>query len=100
MTQSVRAASPRMRVKAEPIMTGPMVRLLVASLGALGSFYLLMPVVPSYAAAAGAGGVAAGLTTGVLMLGTVLAELAAPAFVGRCGYRTAIALALVVLGAP
>ena len=77
-----------------------MVRLFVASLGALGSFYLLMPVVPSYAAAAGAGGVGAGLSTGVLMLGTVLAELAAPALISRCGYRTVIALALLVLGAP
>ncbi|GIH03032.1 MFS transporter [Rhizocola hellebori] len=83
-----------------PIVTGPMARLLVASIGALGSFYLLMPVVPSYVATGGAGGVGAGLSTGALMLGTVLAELAAPAWVGRWGYRTAMAFALLVLGAP
>ncbi|MEV1143008.1 MFS transporter [Micromonospora sp. NPDC049799] len=84
----------------EPILTTPLVRLLVASLGALGSFYLLMPVVPLYAVGTGAGGVGAGLTTGVLMLGTVLTELAAPALIRRCGYRTVVALALVLLGAP
>jgi MFS family permease len=84
----------------DPILTRPLVRLLVASLGALGSFYLLMPVVPAYAAGTGAGGVGAGLCTGVLMLGTVLTELAAPALIGRHGYRTVVALALVLLGAP
>jgi hypothetical protein len=48
------------------IMTRPMVRLLVAMLGALGSFYLLLPVVPSYTAATGAGGIGASLSTGML----------------------------------
>jgi hypothetical protein len=43
-----------------------MVRLLVAILGALGSFYLLLPVVPSYTAATGAGGIGASLPTGML----------------------------------
>jgi predicted MFS family arabinose efflux permease len=82
------------------IPTRPLARLLVASLGALGSFYLLMPVVPLYAAGTGTGGAGAGLTTGVLMLGTVLTELAAPALISRYGYRTVVALALVLLGAP
>jgi len=84
----------------QPILTRPMVRLLVAALGALGSFYLLMPVVPSYAAGTGAGGVGAGLSTGVLMLGTVLTELAAPALISRYGHRTVVALALLLLGVP
>jgi MFS family permease len=84
----------------EPILTRPMAWLLVVSLGALGSFYLLMPVVPAYAAGNGAGGVGAGLSTGVLMLGTVLTELAAPALISRYGYRTVVALALLLLGAP
>ncbi|MFI5484185.1 MFS transporter [Micromonospora echinaurantiaca] len=102
MVQPSAAASAKMVEKrsVQPIVTGPMVRLLVASLGALGSFYLLMPVVPSYAAAAGAGGVGAGLSTGVLMLGTVLAELASPAWIRRYGYRTVVSLALLVLGLP
>src|SRR5689334_22150347 len=82
------------------IPAGPMARLLVASLGALGSFYLLMPVVPLYAAGSGTGGVGAGLCTGALMLGTVLTELAAPALISRCGYRKVVALALVLLGLP
>lgn len=84
----------------EPILTRPMVWLLVVSLGALGSFYLLVPVVPAYAAENGAGGVGAGLSTGVLMLGTLSTELAAPALINRYGYRTVVALALLLLGAP
>jgi MFS family permease len=100
MAEPPSPVSANMTRSVQPILTGPMVRLLLASLGALASFYLLMPVVPSYAAEAGGGGVGAGLTTGVLMLGTVLAELAAPAWIRRLGYRTAIALSLVVLGAP
>ncbi|GIF95835.1 MFS transporter [Catellatospora citrea] len=83
-----------------PLLTPPLVRLLVASLGALGSFYLLIPVVPAFVAGAGGGGTGAGLCTGVLMLGTVLAELAAPALITRLGYRTVVAVALLLLGAP
>ena len=60
--------------------------------GSMTGFYLLLSVVPLYATAAGAGRVGAGLTTGVLMLATVAAELATPALVARLGYR-------VVLGA-
>ncbi|MGH3748047.1 MAG: MFS transporter [Micromonosporaceae bacterium] len=74
--------------------------LLVATLGALGSFFLLMPVTPLYVAAGGAGAGGAGLVTGVTMLGTVLAEFAAAAMIRRRGYRWAMALGVLLLGAP
>ena len=45
-----------------------MVLLLIAAVGALSGFYLLLSVVPLYAAAAGAGGPGAGLVTGAMML--------------------------------
>ena len=43
----------------------------------LTSFYLLLSVTSVYAAASGSGSAGAGLVTGVLLLGTVAAELAA-----------------------
>ncbi|MBC6457187.1 MFS transporter [Actinomadura sp. HBU206391] len=84
----------------QPILTRPMILLLITSIGSLGSFYLLMPVVPLLAAAGGAGGVGAGLATGAMMLGTVLMEFAVPALLGRYGYRAVMALGLFLLGAP
>jgi MFS family permease len=83
-----------------PILTRPMVLLLLTSVGSLGSFYLLLPVVPLLAATGGGGGVGAGLATGALMLGTVLTEFAVPRLMGRYGYRAVIALGLFLLGAP
>ncbi|MFI0372075.1 MFS transporter [Actinomadura sp. 1N219] len=77
-----------------------MICLLTASLGALTGFYLLVPVVPLYAATGGAGDTGAGLATGVMMAATVLMELAVPAVLGRCGYRLSIAAGLLLLGAP
>ncbi len=50
----------------------------VCSSGGTVSFYLLLSVVPLYATTVGAGDVGAGLTTAVLMLATVAAELASP----------------------
>lgn len=86
-------------VNRTPILTRSMVLLLIASFGSLGGFYLLMPVVPLYAAA-GAGSVGAGLSTGAMMLATVLMELAVPALLGRHGYRAIMVLGLLLLGAP
>ncbi|GAB3869583.1 MFS transporter [Dactylosporangium cerinum] len=76
--------------------------LLVSAVDILGlaAFYLLLPVVPAAVAATGAGGVAAGLTTGVLMASTVAAELALPRVVARFGYRAVIAAGLLLLGLP
>lgn len=77
-----------------------MVTLLITSLGSCGSFYLLLPVVPLYTAAAGAGSVGAGLSTGAMMLATVLVEFAVPGLLSRYGYRAAMTLGLILLGAP
>jgi MFS family permease len=88
---------------ARPLLSAAVVSLLVATVSSLGSFYLLLPVVPLYAAAPyldGAAGVAAGLATGAMMLATVLTELAMPGLLRRFGYRTAFVLGLLLLGAP
>ncbi|WP_204041629.1 MFS transporter [Acrocarpospora phusangensis] len=77
-----------------------MVLLLITSVCSPGSFYLLMPVVPLYVATAGVGGLGAGMSTGALMLGTVLMEFAVPALLHRYGYRLVMAAGLLLLGAP
>lgn len=78
----------------------PLVRGFAASLGAMTGFFLLLSVVPLYAASAGAGEAGAGLATGALLLATVVAEPVAPRLVARFGYRLVFAAGLVLLGAP
>jgi MFS family permease len=82
------------------LVTPALARVLACSLGGLTSFYLLLSVVPLYAAAGGAGGIRAGLATGVLMLTTVAAELVMPRLTARFGYRRLLAAGLLLLGAP
>lgn len=82
------------------IVTPDLVRVFVAELGALTSFYLLLSVVPLYAASIGVASKAAGLATGALMLSTVAAELVTPRLVARFGYRLMLASALLLMGAP
>jgi len=82
------------------LLTGAVVRLFVADFAAMVSFYLLLSVVPLYAADRGIGTAGAGLTTGVLMLTAVAAELATPALAARLGYRRLLIAGLVLLGAP
>lgn len=72
----------------------------VIMFGATASFYLLLSVVPLYATAAGAGGIAAGFATGALMCSTVAAELATPYLMGRFGYRIVLAAGLLFIGLP
>jgi predicted MFS family arabinose efflux permease len=93
------STAPRPRAGARRI-GGPLALAFLCSLGAATSFYLLLSVVPLYAASAGAGGTGAGLATGALMLATVAAELATPRLVARFGYRLVLAAGLVLLGAP
>ncbi|RAY13842.1 MFS transporter [Actinomadura craniellae] len=81
------------------LVTRPLVLVCLANFCALTSFYLLLTVVPMYAAAAG-GGVGAGMTTGALMLTTVVAELCTPWLVSRYGYRRVLVAGMVTLGAP
>jgi MFS family permease len=68
-------------------------------IGASLSLFLLLSVVPAYAAERGGGG-AAGLATGSLMLATVLGELVTPRLVARYGYRVPLTAGLFLLGAP
>src|SRR5215469_13816874 len=60
------------------IISGRLALVFLSEFCALTSFYLLLSVTPMYAAAARAGSAGAGLVTSVLLLGTVVAELAAP----------------------
>jgi predicted MFS family arabinose efflux permease len=97
MTTPTTPAAPAIR--RPRLVSAPLVAVFLADFGALTGFYLLLPVVPTYAAAAG-GGVGAGLSTAVLMISTVLAEFALPRLVARFGYRTVLAVGLVLVGAP
>lgn len=82
------------------MLTRPLVLVFASSFGFSTSFYLLLSVVPIYAASVGAGEAGAGLATGVLMLSTVAAELLTPLLLSRFGYRAVFAAGLVLLGAP
>ena len=88
-------AAPRRR-----IVSGPLVLLFVSSFAVLTSFYLLLSVTPLYAARPGAGSAGAGLVTGVLLLGTVAAELAASALMKRYRCRTLLVAGAVLMGLP
>jgi MFS family permease len=78
------------------LLTAPLARVLAASFGALCSFYLLLSVTPMLTTSAGS----AGIVTGVLMFGGVLAELATPRLMARLGVRRVLAIGLVLLGTP
>src|SRR5690349_19095860 len=82
------------------LVSGRFAAALLASFGALTSFYLLLSVTPMYAVSAGAGSAGAGLVTGSLMLTTVLAEFASPRLLGRFGYRVVFAVGALLLGGP
>ena len=81
------------------LVSGPLALVFLSEFCALTAFYLLLSVAPMYAAA-GAGSSGAGLVTGVLLVGTVMAELAAPTLMGRYGYRALLAAGAVLLGIP
>src|SRR6266568_764073 len=91
--RSIPASRPR-------LVSGRFAAALLASFGALTSFYLLLSVTPMYAVSAGAGSAGAGLVTGSLMLTTVLAEFASPRLLGRFGYRAVFAAGALLLGGP
>ena len=81
------------------IISAPLALVFLSEFCALTSFYLLLSVTPMYAAA-GAGSAGAGLVTGVLLTGTVAAELASAMLMKRYGYRILLAAGAVLLGAP
>ncbi len=82
------------------LVSGQLALVLLSTLGTLASFYLLLSVTPMYAASAGAGSTGAGLVTGVLLLGTVAAELASSLLMKRYGYRIVLAAGAVLMGVP
>jgi predicted MFS family arabinose efflux permease len=82
------------------IVSGPLALVFLTEFCALTSFYLLLSVTPMYAAAVGAGSTGAGLVTGVLLLGTVAAELAAPILMRRFGYWAMLLTGSLLLGVP
>ncbi|MFE7858373.1 MFS transporter [Streptomyces sp. NPDC057403] len=90
---------PRTAPARPSLLTRPLLLRFVSLVGASVSFFLLLSVVPAYAAGSG-GGNAAGLSTGSLMLATVLGELVTPRLVARHGYRPTLMVGLVLLGAP
>jgi MFS family permease len=82
------------------LVSGPLALVFLSEFCALTSFYLLLSVTPMYAAAAGTGSAGAGLVTGVLLLGTVAAELAAPILMRRYGYWALLLTGALLLGLP
>jgi MFS family permease len=82
------------------LVSGQLALVLLSTLGTLTSFYLLLSVMPMYASSAGAGSTGAGLVTGVLLLGTVAAELVSSLLMKRHGYRIVLAAGAVLMGVP
>ena len=64
------------------------------------SYSLLLSALPAYAAGLGAGLTAAGSVTTVLLIATVLAQMAVPALVARLGTGIVLGGGLVALGLP
>jgi predicted MFS family arabinose efflux permease len=81
------------------LVTRPLVLRFVSIVASSIGFYLPLAAVPMYAAASGSA-TAGGLANGVLLVATVAGELATPRFVARVGYRWALTIGLVLLGAP
>ncbi|GAB3836644.1 MFS transporter [Kribbella italica] len=94
------ACEPTAALRPERLVTAQFVRLLLVTFGSGLSMYLLTSVVPLYLAASGSGGIGAGLSTGAMMFAAVAVELIVPATLRRLGYRTTLAIGLVLLGAP
>jgi predicted MFS family arabinose efflux permease len=83
-----------------PIFTRSLLLMFVADVGSLTSFFLLLSVVPLYAAGSGAGRAGAGLATGALTFATVAGELVTPRLVARFGYRAVFGAGSLLLGLP
>lgn len=74
--------------------------LLVSTVPILGSYGLLLPVVPLWATAGGAGPAGAGATNAVLLAVTVGMQLLAPYVLRRLGHRETYVVGAVLLGVP
>jgi predicted MFS family arabinose efflux permease len=84
----------------EPLLTRPVVLLILVTFAALFGFQLLLSVVPLYADEAGGGSSGAGLATAAFMLSTVMTQIQMPRLLGRYGYRRMLAAGLLFLGVP
>lgn len=82
------------------LISGPLAFLFASTFCTLTSFELLISVTPMYAKASGADSVGAGLVTGVLLAGTVAAELVSSFVMRHFGYRTVLAAGAALLGLP
>src|ERR1700753_544464 len=82
------------------LLTLPLATLVLGEFSSLTIFFLLLSVMPMLAKAAGVGSSGAGLMTGSLLLGTVVAEALATIALRRLGYRAVIAAGGALLGAP
>jgi predicted MFS family arabinose efflux permease len=100
MTAIAQTLSGSLAVPRERLFHPGMLAVLVSAAGTSASLYLLLTVVPLYAANGPTGGAAAGLTSAALMLSSVAAELVTPALVARFSYRVVFGIGVVLLGAP
>jgi MFS family permease len=96
-TAAVRHDSSKARGR---LVSGPLGLVFLSEFSALTGFCLLFSAMPRYVATAGAGSAGAGLVTGVLLLGTVAAELASPLLMRRYGFRAVLGAGAVLLGVP
>lgn len=81
-------------------MSPPLLWLLLFAMLALGSFFMLLSVTPLFASETGSGMVGAGLTTGAMMLSTVITELFTAQLFARFGQRKVIAAGVLLLSLP
>ena len=75
-------------------------RLMVVSLLGFGSYCLTLAALPSWALQGGSSRATAGLVTTVMLVTTVVAQALVPAAITRIGSGPALALGLLLLGAP
>lgn len=73
--------------------------IVMTALGFAG-YSALLPVAPMWAVEGGAGPTGAGLVNGVLMLFTVLAQLAVPGALRRFGWAPVLVTGMIMLGLP
>jgi predicted MFS family arabinose efflux permease len=83
-----------------PLLTRQIGWFLLFSFVTQSSFSILFSVLPLFASETAGTSLAAGLTTGVMMLATVVVELLTPRLTADLGYRRVLELGLALLGFP
>src|SRR5262245_46053461 len=104
ITAAPQAPQPALSPARPRLVSRPLLLVLLADLGGLTGFYLLLSPVPQHAMAGGSTGTSAGsvagLATGVLKLTSVGAEFLVPRTVARFGSRAVLMAGLALLGLP